>query len=155
MNIIFLDIDGVLCTGRTIFFCEQSSGVIPHNYIDVEAAKYLLSIVRQYGFKIVVSSVWRGNDHFRRMMQGFGFTFLDFHEDWRTSYNKDGRGAEIEDWLNKNKTGEKYVIFEDEPFDLTEEQVKNHLVKCDTHNGILFESIMQFDERIKQLGITK
>lgn len=155
MNILFLDMDGVLCTPRSSLMANQIHRGMTHNYLDKQAVDYILSIVRQYEFKIVVSSVWRGREHFRDMMRLFGYTSLDFHKDWRTSYVDVGsRGREIEDWISRNSSDvENYVIFEDEPFALTDDQKEKHLVKCDLYNGITFQSIEQFDKRVKELGL--
>lgn len=154
-KILFLDMDGVLCTARSTFMAEAIHGQIPHNYIDKEAAAYLLSIVRKYDLKIVVSSVWRGMDHFIPSMRWFGFTSLDFHDDWRTGRSGDGtRGKEIDEWLNEHKdVDDKYVIFEDEPFDLLDHHKEKHLVKCELYNGIMYDSIRQFEQRVKELKL--
>ena len=155
MNILFLDMDGVLCTGRSTFMAKAVYGEVPHNYLDKEAVSYILSIVRKYGFKIVVSSVWRSMDEFKAMMRTFGFIYTDFHDDWRTQKIGVGkRGVEIQDWLDRNaKSISSYVIFEDEPSDLLPHHIEKHLVKCCMYNGILFDSIMQFDKRVKELDL--
>ena len=146
--------DGVLCTGRTTFMAKQIYSGLPHNYLDKEAVSYVLSIIRKYNLKIVVSSVWRGMDHFIPMMRTHGFYSLDFHEDWRTKNIDIGkRGVEIQDWLDRHPDIEKYVIFEDEPCDLLDHHKEKHLVECDTYNGIMFKSIIQFEERVKELGL--
>ncbi len=155
MNILFLDMDGVLCTPRTTLFLGQLHGETPYNYLDKEATSYLLSIVRQYDFKIVVTSVWRARDHFIDIMRTHGFLTSDFHTDWRTSYIDIGsRGLEIDEWLNRNDPHlTKYVIFEDEPSDLLSHHKTSHLVECDLYNGITFNSVIQFNNRVLELGI--
>jgi hypothetical protein len=154
-NILFLDMDGVLCTARSTFMAKEIYGEVPHNYLDKEATEYILRIVRKYGFKIVVSSVWRGHPEFKAAMRYFGFVFSDFHPDWRTKNIDIGsRGLEIQDWLDRNEPQlDKYIIFEDEPSDLLTHHKEQHLVQCDTYNGIMFNSIMQFDKRVIDLGI--
>lgn len=153
--VLFLDMDGVLCSPRCTFFAKEIYGEIPYNYLDKEATSYMLTIVRKYGFKIVVSSVWRGNPNFIENMRSVGFISTDFHVDWRTkNIDVAWRGDEIDEWLQRHpEVGDKYVIFEDEPSDLLDHHKADHLVKCDTYNGIMFDSMREFDQRIIQLDI--
>ena len=48
MKIIFLDIDGVICTPKTDF-----------RYLDIRCVNHLNNIVEDTGAKIVISSSWR------------------------------------------------------------------------------------------------
>ena len=157
MKILFLDMDGVLSCPRICLMqkvLKDDEPAASFNMIDSYGLQYIKTICEQFNFKIVVSSAWRGNEAFRHMLSTHGLSYSHFHEDWKTYNNDSGRGAEIQDWLNNHpEVGLNYIIFEDEPFDLTDQQKENHLVQCDIDNGIVLSSIRQFDDRLKSLRL--
>lgn len=160
-NILFLDMDGVLCTYRSV----KLSDPVKNRFngqdlttLDRDALKFIKNIVELFKMKIVMTSSWRFNNNFREeYMYRHGFTEEHFHVDWRTKHLDMKRGDEIDDWLKRNgyhmyhpEHGDmyqhNYVIFDDEDFDLHEHQKRNNLVLCDPLNGIMAAQIEKFYE---------
>ena len=135
MNVIFLDIDGVLNTPnygvqahamwkRTNgwFKSRDEFGAI----FDPMAVDCLEYIVHHTNAKIVVSSSWRKSG-FKVMKDMFKVRGIDADIIGVTPVLNTMRGEEIEQWLLKNDYVTNYVILDDDT-DFTEEQKKNHFV---------------------------
>jgi len=151
MKIIFLDIDGVLCTTRA-HVATGSHGFMM-KALDREGVG-LLNRMAIDSTKFVLSSTWRNifsqewmEDHLRR----HGWTG-EFHEDWRTPHNPmishpDRRPDEIAEWLSKNPIGDKgqYVILDDDAWNWSLEQ-QNHVVRTIFDNGIMWEDFLKADK---------
>lgn len=116
MNIIFLDIDGVLNNTLTYKF---------HNsYIDENCLELFLDTINEIpDCKIVVSSSWRSYKkekfiNYINITKSYSlfriFPFL--HDDYCTpKINNVIRGKEIEEWLNNHKnTDIKYICIDDD-----------------------------------------
>lgn len=135
MNIIFLDIDGVLNT--------PSYGVVAHAMwkrtngwfksrdkygalFDPMAVSCLEYLVHHTNSKVVISSTWRKSG--LRVMRDM-FAERDIHVDILdvTPILNTIRGLEIEHWLLQNDWVTNYLILDDDK-DFTEEQKKNHFV---------------------------
>ena len=122
MNIIFLDIDGVIVTHRSSF-----KGV---RRPDSTACDMIVSLCTDYNAKIVISSVWR-KQSLENIISAYNhqcwqklYTFL--HTNWRTSdSNTSFRGDEIKEWLDHNQV-DNYIIFDDDS-DFQDAQ-KSHLI---------------------------
>lgn len=143
-NIIFLDIDGVITSGRT-----------GYNYFDLYAVRFINWICAEGNCKIVISSTWRYN-HDKAF---FDLYFQNIHTDWSTPdllrkmdggiYLSPKRGIEIDKWLDDHKDQiENYLILDDDS-DMTENQLKEHFIKTNTYNGLLFENYIKIVEFFK------
>lgn len=138
MKIIFLDIDGVLCTTRS-HAAHLESGLMQH--LDPIGCKMLDKICQKTGAKIVISSTWR-HHHDRGSMlcilQNAGFALPDFHKDWKTPAKMSAtRGEEIKLWLLDHPEVTQYAILDDNSDMLTEQMP--FLVLTPTHDGILWQ----------------
>jgi hypothetical protein len=104
-KVIFLDVDGVLNCATTK---ERWHGVIG---MEKEKVNLFNDIIERTGASVVLSSYWRLNDDWEKIMKknGLKCKFLGRTEHF---WQKD-RGYEIKDWLDKNKV-EKYVIIDDD-----------------------------------------
>lgn len=103
MNVIFLDLSGVLHAGREGF--EPSS------------VCYLLTVVRAMGACIVLTSDWVKRGHGRyaqvvQMLEEVGIEIYDRTEQPEDSY-LDQRGAQIQQWLMLYPEVRGYVILDD------------------------------------------
>jgi hypothetical protein len=143
MKIVFLDMDGVLCTIRS--HTAQNSpaprGVM--QALDREAVGLIniLMVQQQQAVRCVLTSTWRflysrhwidGHLH-RHGWEG------QFHDDWKTGVSPEGevaRGREIKEWLSRHPEITDYVIFDDNPNMLPEQQP--FFVQTHPHNGILW-----------------
>lgn len=116
MNVVFLDIDGVLNS-------HAFSSIAQSNGINAECVACLNRILRETGAKIVVSSAWR------YMVLGKAMTLTGFEYLLRTHGVKAEsviditvgdeaipfRGAQVTEWLSRNKEVRSYVILDDLP----------------------------------------
>jgi HAD domain in Swiss Army Knife RNA repair proteins len=106
MNVIFLDVDGVLNT----------VGLLYHygfEYIDEDMVELLSKLVRKTGSKIVLSSTWRLDNKSRGLVDEalarYGMSILD-----RTPKIEGAvRSEEISDWLGRHPEVVRYAIIDD------------------------------------------
>jgi len=135
MNIIFLDIDGVLNTPNYSvqayamhtktngwFKSRDEFGVL----FDPVAVACLEFLAHETNSKVVVSSTWRRSglqvmkDMFK--LRGIDVDIIDVTPILNTQ-----RGEEIEQWLSENDHITNYVILDDDT-DFTDHQRNNHFV---------------------------
>lgn len=130
MNIIFLDIDGVLNY-------ENSK-----NKVEEEKVKLLKEIVDQTGAEIVLSSDWRcwwdkPDEDFKLLIDNlnkFGLKLISKTPETVHSY----RGAEIHQWLNEwtGEAVERFVILDD---NIDMKPYMDRLVQTDFKRGLCRE----------------
>ena len=137
MNIVFLDIDGVLNTPNYgvqahamwkktngWFKSRDEFGAI-FDPIAVDCLVYLCDVADA---KVVVSSTWRraGLDRMKAMfkLRGISVDVVDVTPILNTK-----RGEEIETWLQMNDHVSNYVILDDDT-DFTEYQLNHKFVLC-------------------------
>jgi hypothetical protein len=157
MKIIFLDMDGVLCTNRAHIAQGGIQGMPNHSFMDAldrEGVGMLTAIEKKCGdILYVLSSTWRKRHTKKEMedwLRRYGWTG-EFHPDWRTGELNGPRGLEIEEWLSRHPDTENYVILDDSG-DMLESQ-KYHFVQTDDYNGIMAENYWHM-ERIFEKAMT-
>jgi hypothetical protein len=136
MNVIFLDIDGVVTSARANGFSD----------LDPFTVNFISWCAEQGGWKIVISSTWRNGFH-----KEFWDTIFPglIHDDWRTK-NLDGiRGEEVLEWLSRNDW-DNYIILDDD-HDFFEHQ-KFRTIFTDSLNGML---VQHFEELMRLTGVDK
>ena len=153
--IIFLDIDGVLCTTR-VAVANGENGLLAG--FDPIAMTFLNRICREYDdMQIVISSTWRIFDGrnrrvFYELFASAGYIDLakSLHQDWQTSMNmKPGsRGLEINEWLQDHYNPKQYIIIDDDNDFWPSQQDK--LVLTDPLNGMTLEHFEKVLELIDQ-----
>lgn len=138
MKVIFLDIDGVL-NNRKSMNDAFNNGIFPTgnammHTVDPDCVDRLKKFVETTGASIVVSSTWR--------------IFMDeVHRAFKWCKWEDApiigrtgkfgaRGLEIDEWLKHNPQVTKYVIFDDDSFDIHQ---KTKLVKTAHEVGLTDE----------------
>lgn len=151
MNILFLDIDGVL--NSFDFFMTPDSDWFPGKYqipfplcdFDPNAIKVLNDIIEQCNIdQIVISSDWRNNWSLEELTNIFSQvqikipTKLDrtkclINEFSSIEYEKIGRGYEIDCWL-KEHIIDNYIILDDD--DRFLDYQKSHLVLTNYNIGL-------------------
>ncbi len=138
-KIIFLDVDGVLCTLRSHLAYHGRGGLWNHwDGCAVEILKRMCGA----GCRIVVSSTWRLNcptpdDDSSELGQKLGEHGLReflFRPGWRTPSSDKERGHEIAAWLKAHPEITDYVILDDDD-DMLPEQ-KSKFVQTHGHDGI-------------------
>lgn len=123
MNVLFLDIDGVLNSRK--FFMEGTNDTedYPFNTIDLKSLKLLSKFVSSNNLEIVLSSSWRVIHSLKEINEfflGYGFCKPIIDKTPRIWWSKEERyrferGNEIKTWLNDHsKNVSKFVIFDDD-----------------------------------------
>lgn len=144
MKIIFLDIDGVLNTDRSI------KNRVNNDQIDFEeeALINLMNVINQTDAYIVISSTWR----IHKADNGFLWSelirnlksvniedrIIDITPVLDTNLRTQIRWQEIKKWLddNKEKQISKFVIIDDE---WSMEIYNDHFIKCYGYKGLTIE----------------
>ena len=162
MNIIFLDIDGVLNCQLFYTNRKKSKSIIKHpqNEICTERIEWLNQLCKDVNAKVVISSTWRhsGLDYCKDALTKAGATFqiIDKTPDLRA----DGclRGNEINLWIEKNKEMlgvwrsdfNSYAIIDDDS-DMLYWQ-RNNLFLTDTYSGLTPNTCYRIKRHFEQLG---
>lgn len=146
MKIIFLDIDGVLCTTRShLAFSRNGRGEM--DAWDTVAT----SVIRKCcafdaGPKIVISSAWRNfcqNPYDNSDILGVRLAEANLtnhlHHDWKTKKFA-SRGEEICEWLSRHSDTTDYRVLDDDVWDM-EEIDKSKIIPTDLVNGISGEQM--------------
>ena len=150
MNVLFLDVDGVLNGGQTREKCRGFTGV------DQDKCDRVVRIVRETDARIVLSSTWRKHpDMLPYLWQKLGADakaryvgdtpVLDAREDglvWRAQ----PRGAEIQVWLDDHKDVTHFVILDD---DADMAHLMDHLVLTDNRIGLTDDIANEVIRRLK------
>ena len=141
-NIIFLDIDGVLNSGKS-FRKNQKLGV-PQSCIDLpykDHVEALNMIIDRCDAYLVITSTWRLYFSLRSLDKIFylcgirGDRIIDKTEDLSMTDGDHGvkRSVEIEKYIKNNSDKIKnYVIIDDD----CDAKIKNHFVKTEFHCGL-------------------
>ncbi len=115
-KVLFLDIDGVLCTRRS-FLANDPEGTIWFSWDEVACAAVRRAC--EQGVKLVISSTWRlpeNQPHLFQQLEKCGLKPY-LHEDWATPiFHPDilyRRGREIERWLESHPEVTEYRILDD------------------------------------------
>lgn len=145
MNIIFLDIDGVLNTGRYQDFQEFKYGKSTFNHqfkFDPICMENLKEVAYEFDAYIVISSSWRIEREEIYYIELLGnLASYDLHNRvlGKTPSFSTIRGEEIKQWIieNNNKI-DNFVILDDED-DMAE--LVDHLALCNDYYG--------FDDNVK------
>jgi hypothetical protein len=148
MKIIFLDIDGVLCTAKSHYAFGGKGMML--DWCPTSAA-LVLRLLEKTGAKLVISSTWRMDPHHEdlnpRLMR-FGlwkhlFVNPREGEDWRTD-QIGPRGVEVAEWLARHLDVTHWVSLDDS-MDFSADQ-KMNWVLTDPMNGISAENYLQANE---------
>lgn len=139
INILFMDIDGVLLPGNFLWKHGDDRSAL-----DPICVRNLYKIVKETGCKIVVSSTWRlgGLD---RIVDAIHYAMIGRKEDadeicsaiiGSTPFCNTQRGLEIQQWLDDNDFEGKFVILDDDS-DMV--HLMDRLVKTDFVTGLTDE----------------
>ncbi len=136
MNVLFLDIDGVMNTTKTHVLLGNSSSLQerPELYFDPLALSFIKAISNK-GVKIVLSSTWRIGKVIPDIQKKFSFELFS-----KTDWIVDGcRGDEIKRWIVNNPEVKNYVIVDDGN-DMLPEQLDNFVHIC-KNEGITYKDM--------------
>jgi hydroxymethylpyrimidine pyrophosphatase-like HAD family hydrolase len=140
MKVIFLDIDGVLCTRRSHLAYGKEGGIW-HEW-DPLAVEVIRKCCER-GVKIVLSSTWRkpsNLEHFHEQYAKYGMNPAWLYQpDWKTPITTGRRGEEIKQWLNRHPEVTDYRIVDDDNDMLHEQHAK--CIFTDAEDGMTSENI--------------
>ena len=109
MKVLFLDIDGVLCTHNSDNYSEQD------DKFDDKACKNLKKIIDETGCKLVLTSSWRLYSSYIKLLlsllKPYGITRLDFLGKAKSLLS---RAQEISEFLSSHKEITNYIVLDDE-----------------------------------------
>jgi hypothetical protein len=129
VKIVFLDIDGVLVNGRSMFVRK---GNFPTG--DPPCVKALNAITEATGAAIVITSTWRLESslaELRAMLKEWGVTG-DILDVTPTMLERE-RADEIRAWLQKHREASAFVVIDDQAIGYGFEA---HLVRTDEKGGL-------------------
>ena len=146
MNVLFLEIEGVLTTARTsIAFSESKMRTL-----DPVAVRMIASICKQSNMKIVISSNWRIDAPVRAdFVMDFCFNgggplvkYMLKGKNWRTPIFADHRNRETEitTWLALHPETNIKIVIDDEAVG---DALAPFLVKTLPYEGFSFENYLQ------------
>ena len=151
MNIIFLDIDGVLNCFDWYASAEfQSLKTKDDSELDIDpkCAHMIVDLCNQFDAKVVITSTWKLSWYSTVMRLERGglpsHYVIDHTPDylWIPIENFDkSRGAEIKGWLENHPEVTNYVIVDDRE-DFKEDQIP-HFVHVDQTLGLTMENVEQ------------
>lgn len=131
MNILFLDVDGVLNSHDYLcnkFEQKGKKSLTRREFIDPECMRILKLIVDSFKFHIVIISAWKIIDEEYKLLIDI-FSDYDMHIFDRTNNYGSSRGREIHEWICNNNV-EKYVVLDDDIFkDYEKYNILPHLVQ--------------------------
>ena len=144
MTVIFLDIDGVLCTPLSVRLNWLFRRPMERPFFDPIALGLLRRLVRRTGARVVLSSSWRYSfedddhpfmqairDHFYRTLEANGTPVWDLAPILGRS-----KGEEIAAWLEQHP-GAGFVILDDRPDEFAgTPALKARLVEVDSMRGL-------------------
>lgn len=146
MNVIFLDIDGVLNSEEFERNIDQYQYVFKFSLLDQKAILRLYKILWETNAYVVLSSSWRLSEEsyksVEEQLKPYRIKLID-----KTPQNTEGRGAEIVEWLEQHPEVSHYVVLDDDDFAM--EPVKNHLVLTTWTDGLEDKHIQEAIDKMK------
>jgi hypothetical protein len=144
LRIVFLDIDGVLCTRRAAGWTRNgrpfTRGQLirrPVRALDGNAIQRLNSLCSEANAHVVITSMWRLDRDVPSILRRSGFQG-EFHTDWRTDADGPLRSDEIGRWLEAHDC-RRFVVIDDSLTDV--ESLRDNLVLTDNYLGLEYGDI--------------
>lgn len=112
MNILFLDIDGVLV--HHSYNPTPGTGLLDH--MDPKCVKIINDLCKDLGLVVVVHSTWVHVDppeHIMARLKEAGFELHHLHHDWVCNSTRD-KSAAIASWILKHPEATAYLVIDDE-----------------------------------------
>lgn len=138
-GILFLDMDGVLCTDRAYFAASQDKKKHISRCLDPVGIRLINRLCDDFNLKIVISSSWKSRYDVADILLTHGFT-AEYHKDEKTKPRFSGsRGMEIRDWLEEHPEVKHFIIMDDSLDGMQDNDLSPF--HCQTHyaDGIMTE----------------
>ena len=155
MNVIFLDVDGVL--NSRFWNDTHQMEISKGRYIDIENVRALAELVRKTGSQIILHSGWRfwfddnlaptneESQYLVNLLNNEGMVISGFTPDLTTEEIRKTKkfskvkADEILTWLQKHPETENWVVLDD--LDLHNDIVEKHQVRTDPECGLTEEDV--------------
>lgn len=149
MNVVFLDIDGVLNNSAT-------NAITPFGFIGIGSnlLKRLAHLTKETSSVVVLSSTWKDEwslnplkrtldgEYLDKKLRQAGITIIDKIDE--NSTGASNRGAAIKLYLDSHSDIENYVILDDLEFDFKNyPEVYSHFVQTDASLGLTKEKVKE------------
>lgn len=137
LNIVFLDVDGVLTSFRTRIGLGSISGNM--KVWDPVACGFLNRLCYKSNTRIVICSDWRRGrtrKHFEELLyyNGIDPNWLYPGEAWKTEVTYQVRGEEVDLWLKQNPEWDNWVVIDDDNHYFSHQQ--SHVVATEGLEGM-------------------
>jgi hypothetical protein len=127
MNVLFLDVDGVLNTIRSV-------RIFGFDYIDSKMVSLVAKIVNETKAEIVLSSSWRTPKKDKKLVEQALGEYSLFIFDCTPVITPPHRGKEIQSWLQNNPVANFAIIDDD-----SRANIKGHFFQTDENIGLTNE----------------
>ena len=159
-RLIFLDIDGVLNSTRSVIglkgtahpaYRDDTKGVEGPEFLDACAVGMIRDLCKRCDAKIVLSSSWRRLGNYERIGQDLDLPIISQTpclDQRRDDGSMPVRGDEIKRWLEihcHNKGLDPSYVIVDDDSDMLPEQIWR-FVKTDCNNGMLYSHYCRMKE---------
>jgi len=139
LNVIFLDIDGVL--NSEMYYRSVDRTIKDWSRFDPRVVDMIIELIEEFSAKLVISSTWRfgavkqlNNELTKSGLKKY------LHEDWKTpQVHPSHRGTEIKMWLHEHTEVKNYLILDDD-MNVLEEQIR-YFVRTDLKYGMQEEHL--------------
>jgi len=138
LNVVFLDIDGVLCTRKAAGWTRRGKPFVkgllirrPVRAFDRGAIERLNTLCSENSAHVVVTSMWRIDRDVPSILKQVGFSGA-FHNDWHTDIEGPTRADEVNRWLLAHQTSS-FIVIDDKLQGV--EPLVQHLVLVDNYHG--------------------
>lgn len=141
MNVIFLDIDGVLnhneFYNKRLTLDNIQNKPYPYNNFDPDAIGYLNDIIAVTNAKIVISSSWRFDKNIIKILKNVGVCgdIIGVTPSLEHIYGSLCRGKEIDAYLAKHNNIKNYVILDDDN-DMEPHQLEHFVKTNENEDGL-------------------
>lgn len=149
-NIIFLDIDGVICNPET---CIAEGEIAGYNYLDPVSCRLVKRLCEEHNCRIVISSSWR-KLYDQYALQGIlgaacpslgHYMYTD--DRWKTASLSGCRGNEIKAWIDKYSSEFDNSVILDDDSDM--EPLMDNFVHTDAFQGFRLKDFIKACEILK------
>ncbi|QQS34790.1 MAG: hypothetical protein IPM56_11010 [Ignavibacteriales bacterium] len=133
MNIIFLDIDGVMNSER--YYRRVNMKAPDWARFDPESVRLLKLLLDEFDARLVITSSWRfgAAEMLNRELNRYSLKKY-LHKNWKTDLiGANERDKEINSWLKKSIDVKNFLILDD--VDSYSGILRNHFVKTDIKTG--------------------
>lgn len=147
MQVIFLDVDGVLNIHSQSYYSLSLRADGSSLWMERHLVHRLNYLIKTTGADVVISSSWRGDmEDLKAQLEKEEFKYWD-KVIGATGYKDKYRGDQIQSYLNNHPEITRFVVLEDEPEDVCGAKcstiAEENVVFVDMENGLSHKDILK------------